>query len=861
MEKTIKNDVSEILTPKRLKTEIDYDYLKQIKDDENALYKYIEDNFVQDKYKVGSKHPFKNKCAGMKKICEVLGLIPSQDQFIFMMAEYQYVNNQAAAGAGKTTFSQLGVIKEKFLNGIDGKEVLCIAYNRRAAEDMLIRHTQLVNKLLDKYKGTAFKMDTYIETYTYHSFASFLVDEYKDEYRNKLGIFLKDKDYILSDSECRKIMETATHRYLTTDCRDEGIDLKFRKAPNVHISNLLSMYAWKVETLHDDYKGAETATGFKELLEVFGNHENLDIIFEYYRKIKSEKCMCDFSDLLEFAYKLICEPEVMARIRKLFKYIVFDEFQDASNNMFRTIVTIVKGDESLGIPPSDIKIRVIGDSDQMLYAFRGVDLNTSLKFKEVFGEGSKILSMAVNRRCLQPIVELSDAIIQNNTDRIIKPILATRPVSLDPMDLGKEYEECNSKAIEPRLYKQESEYINQIVEDLKSMKPSELGETAIIYRNRVSSISIARRLFKEKIPFRVSRGIAPYQDAVSRAIKGTLDLLLTPTNTITASENLHRVIPKSKGITNLFIRQVCNRERAKFNSDKDAVLLNFWDFDFKVPQSNVQFHNRLSELRKLSSRVKSGEALSTLIPDIVNVIDMRSLRFSDSMPPEFIIPEIIEDFKVDTDYREFVKELSSKLEDYKDKSESFKAVELTTFHSTKGLEFDTVYMIDMDDEQFPGRELSECEGNPALEHASIESCRRLLYVAVTRARNKLVIYISANNPSRFVHEFPDKFIPEEIRGILSSVNITDTEEKINLVEDSGVIVDEEMKIPDSSYLSSLNVISLECGNLNISGYFDGFVHAGDYLYDNKIEEDRLKKKQKASELLDDSIFDELFGGE
>ena len=259
--------------------------------------------------------------------------------------------------------------------------------------------------------------------------------------------------------------------------------------------------------------------------------------------------------------------------------------------------------------------------------------------------------------------------------------------------------------------------------------------------------------------------------------------------------------------------------------------------------------------------MKSGEALSTLIPDIVNVIDMRSLRFSDSMPPEFIIPEIIEDFKVDTDYREFVKELSSKLEDYKDKSESFKAVELTTFHSTKGLEFDTVYMIDMDDEQFPGRELSECEGNPALEHASIESCRRLLYVAVTRARNKLVIYISANNPSRFVHEFPDKFIPEEIRGILSSVNITDTEEKINLVEDSGVIVDEEMKIPDSSYLSSLNVISLECGNLNISGYFDGFVHAGDYLYDNKIEEDRIKKKQKASELLDDSIFDELFGGE
>ena len=154
------------------KTEIDYDYLKQIEGNDDALYEYIGKEFVYEGYKSNKGHSFKNKCKGMRQICKILGLEPSQDQFIFVMAEYPYINNQAVAGAGKTTFSQLRAIKEKFLNKVQGAEILSIAYNRRAAEDMKIRHEQLINKLNEKYKGTAFHLDSYIETYTYHSFSS-----------------------------------------------------------------------------------------------------------------------------------------------------------------------------------------------------------------------------------------------------------------------------------------------------------------------------------------------------------------------------------------------------------------------------------------------------------------------------------------------------------------------------------------------------------------------------------------------------------------------------------------------------------------------------------------------------------------
>lgn len=854
----INEELNEILgNEKSHKTEIDYDYLAQIEGDDNALYDYIEREFVQDIYKKKSNHSFRNKCKGMRQICRILGLEPSADQFIFVMAEYMYINNQAVAGAGKTTFSQLRAIKEKFLNGLQGSEILSIAYNKRAAEDMRMRHHHLISKLNEKYKGTGFNLDTYIETYTFHAFANFLVDEYKSEYSSKLGVMLKEKDYLITDSSVRNLMNQAVTRLFKNECKSDKIEEKFRKASNQYISDLVSMYAWRTETLNYDYEGADKANGYKNILEVFETNHNLDAIFSHYKNLKREQCVCDYSDLLDYCYILLCQKPVMSRIRKLFKYIIFDEFQDTSNNMFRSIALICKGNESLGIPKSDIKLTVIGDSDQMLYSFRGVDLNTSLNFKEVFGENeSKILSMAINRRCLKPIVDLSASIIRNNKERIIKPILSIKPNSIDPDDVGKSYRECKYKAIQPFTYKNESEYIERIVTDLKEMSSLELGETAIIYRNRISSVMIARRLFKENIPFKVSRGIAPFKDSLSKSILGTLALLSNPTNSIMAFENLPRLLPKSRGITNLYIRDICKRERLRFSSDKDAILLNFWDYRFNIPENNTNFHNRLKSLRELSLRVRKGEPLSTLIEDVLEMIDMRALKFSDSMPPDYVIPDIISDFKVEESYRDFNIELTKKLEDYKDRSESFHAVELTTFHSTKGLEFDNVYIIDMEDSQFPGRELDECDGDEGRIAEAIESCRRLLYVAVTRARNKLVICISANNPSRFILEFPDEFIPEEVSKVLNSGIVLKPEEKVEIVSKS----EQFNNIPDESYLKNLNVITISCGEYNVTGYFDGFIHAGDYEYDNKQNEDYNKKVDKAEELLGTDLFSDIFGG-
>lgn len=843
---------------KTVSTEIDYEYLDSIEGNDEALYKYIEDNFVDEEHKKKGGHSFISKCKGMRQLCNVLGLVPSPDQFIFTMADFQYINNQAVAGAGKTTFSQLRAIKEKFLNKIKGTEILCIAYNRRAAQDMKIRHAQLIEKLLDKYKNTAFKMDTYIETYTYHSFANFLVDEYKVEYASKLGVILKDKDYLITDSQVKNFMSQAVDRFLKSVNTDDMMIEKYKKNYNNIISDLISMYAWRVETLHYDFETAESVTAYQNLIEVFYSNGNLISIFELYKDIKRERTVCDYSDLLEFCWILLQQKPVMLRIRKLFKYIIFDEFQDASNSMFRSISLICKGDESIGIPPSDIRLTVIGDSDQMLYSFRGVELSTSLKFKENFGEDrSKILSMALNRRCLQPIVELSGDIIKNNKERVVKPIRAYRPVSMNPNDAGKSYEECETKAVRMFPYKRNTEYLQQIVDEVKDMNYLELGETAIIYRNKVSSIMISRELFKNRIPFKVSKGISPYQDTFSKAILGSLALLSNPTNSVMASENLTKLLPKSKGITNAYIRDVCKRERIRFNADKNAELLNFWDYNFGVPQNNISWHNKMQVLRKLSLEVKQGKPMKELVPKIVDCLEMRALKFSDSMPPDNCLADILSDFDSELSYREFNAELNKKLEEFKERAESFNAIELTTFHSTKGLEFNNVYIIDMDDDQFPGRELGECDKDPEKEEIALESCRRLLYVAVTRARNNLTIFVDANNPSRLIKEFPEKFVPEDVERLLKDTAVEAPKEEVKLINSNQ---NQYSNVPDDMYLDSLNVVSLDVGTYHIEGYFDGFIHQGDYAQKKLEEAERNRKEEAASNILEEDTFWNMFEG-
>lgn len=828
-------------------TEIDYEYLKQIEGDYDALYKYIADNFIQERYRP-KKTSVEKQCKVMMQVCNQLGLKPSFDQFIFIMTDYRFVNNQAVAGAGKTTFCQLRAIKEKLINKRAGNEILSIAYNKEAEQDMLNRHRVLVTKLNNKYKGKL-NMDPYIETYTFHSFAYNWIEEYRDAYPNIIKLRLKN--WLILEQEALKIMQSATEMWL-----DDNPVLASKiqgKAFFALVKDLAALKQWQEETLDFELSDAATNPIFKETLEKVKTVDAIKQIFNYYTKLKEKRMVIDFGDVLNKFYELLKQPEVLNRIRRLYKYIIFDEFQDCSNSMLRTLHLMVNGDEKLGIPKADdIKLTIIGDVDQCLYAFRGVSVDNSLKFKEMFGaDDTKIVSMSTNRRCLAPIVDLSAEIIERNVKRIKKPITPIRQNSILEVDEGKPFQKCRYKAVEFKPYKLESEYTEQIINDLRQMKSTELGDTAILYRNRSSSIMIAIELFKAGIPFVVNKGIAPYQDMYSASILQVLEMCANPTNYMFAERTLPKVLPKFKGVTSQFIRTVCQKEKERYDKDKDADSKRFWEYDFGMAQTNNNFSRKLNELQELNAAIRSGEPMYRLVNVVCSLLDTNALKFSENMPAEHLWPTIVENFMVDKPYREFIRELYDKLEIYKEKSQDFNAVKLTTFHSTKGLEYGTVYLIDLEDSIFPGREIEECEGNTELELNATESSRRLFYVAITRAKNKMVGYVSSDNPCRFMVDVSNEYLTPELITAINSVkseNIVESnEEKVEVIKENLGI--DSSKVNNSAYLETLDVVQIEYNGRILEGYYDGFIHVGDYVKIQVEEEERKRKEQKAQELL------------
>ena len=828
-------------------TEIDYDYLKKIDGDYDALYQYIEDNFIHEKYKP-KKTTVVKQCKVMMQVCQQLGLKPSFDQFIFIMTDYRFVNNQAVAGAGKTTFCQLRAIKEKLINKRAGNEILSIAYNKEAEQDMLNRHRSLVNKLNMKYKGKL-NMDTYIETYTFHSFAYNWIDEYKDMFPKIIR--LRQKNWLILEQEAMGIMQSALEMWL--DDYPQFKDKISGKTFHALVKDLMSVQQWQAETLDFNLSDAATNPFFKETLEKVKSVEAIKQIFYYYQRLKEKRCVIDFGDVLNKFYELLKEPVVLNRIRRLYKYIIFDEFQDCSNSMLRTLHLLVNGDEKLGIPKAeDIKLTIIGDVDQCLYAFRGVSVDNSLKFKEMFGEeDTKIVSMSTNRRCLAPVVNLSAEIIEKNKKRIDKPIVPIRPNSLLDTDYDKPYEKCKYKAVEFKPYKLESDYTEQIIADLRNMTSTELGQTAILYRNRSSSIMIALELFKAGIPFIVNKGITPYQDMYSASILQVLEMCANPTNYKFAERTLPKVLPKFRGMNSQTIRDICVKEKAKYDKDKDADSKKFWDYDFGIALTNGSFARKLNELQELNAAIRRGDPMNKLVHTVCGLLDTSALKFSENMPAEHLWPVIVENFLVDKPYREFIRELYDKLEIYQEKSQDFNAVKLTTFHSTKGLEYNTVYLIDLEDSVFPGREIAECEGNSELEANATESSRRLFYVAVTRAKNKMIGYVSTDNPCRFMTSISQKYMTPELVTAMKSVS---TKSPVETYEEKVEVKQEHMGINSSaidneSYLATLQVVELQYNGRSLEGYYDGFIHVGDYARIKVEEEEKEKRERKAQELL------------
>lgn len=452
---------------------------------------------------------------------------------------------------------------------------------------------------------------------------------------------------------------------------------------------------------------------------------SLKIYYIYEDKLKSSNSM-DFDDLLLLPIELFKKhPLVLKEYQKRFQYILIDEYQDTNQAQYKLIKII-------WTPKTDLC--VVGDESQSIYSFRGANFKNILNFEKDYKNAQTIL-LEKNYRSTQTILNVANDIIKNNTEKKEKNLWTSNSIGNKVIykELQNDFEEANYVVLEiKRLIK---EGVNK-------------NEIAILYRTNAQSRKIEEAILKENIPYKVVGSVYFYNRKEIKDLIAYLKLIYNKADDL----SLLRIINEPRrGIGAKTIENLHNKAVEENKSLYDAI----------TEKKELEFKKIIEELTLKSERL-------TLVELVDLVLDKSGLRKSlqNKGVAEEIRLENLEEFKsIAKEFQErqgilsledFLYEISlvTDIAEYKDNE----LLTLMTIHSAKGLEFDYVFIVGMEEELFPHRN----------SYDNIEEERRLCYVAVTRARKRLwlvgakrrMIFGDVLNalPSRFIDEINKDYL-------------------------------------------------------------------------------------------------------
>jgi len=471
-------------------------------------------------------------------------------------------------------------------------------------------------------------------------------------------------------------------------------------------------------------------------------------VYSMYEKQCQKEGVVDFAELLLRCLELLQKNvAIREHYQSIFKHILVDEFQDTSKLQYQWL-KLLTSDESF--------IFAVGDDDQSIYGFRGAspgnmkDLQKDFKIKNV-------IKLEQNYRSKNNILNAANAIINNNKDRLGKNLWA----SSGDGDLIRQY-----TALDDRL---EATYL---VDEIKMMHRagSRYDQIAILYRNNAQSRVIEMAMVSNQIPYRVYGGLRFFERA---EIKHTLAYLRLISNKNDDSAFLRIVNFPPRGIGARSIEQL--DDYAKRNDCSMWEAAKIFSSENKSPKISIfisliqnledQIHgngidesidsiNTYSGLKEHYAKDKDGGSRIENLDELVSaaksyMIDSREEN------PEHVLTE--NQSLALAEFLDYTSLESGELQ----ASAGDDALQLMTIHSSKGLEFDVVFITGLEDGLCPHE-------RSLLEQKGIEEERRLMYVAVTRARNKLYLSLAQsrmtygqpryNLPSRFLDEIPEELI-------------------------------------------------------------------------------------------------------
>ena len=613
----------------------------------------------------------------------------------------------AGAGSGKTrvlTHRIAYLIEEK---GVNPWNIMAITFTNKAAGEMKERVENLVGFGSEQ-----------IWVSTFHSTCVRILRRYIDRlgYSNNFTIYDTDDQKSVMRDVCKRL----------------NIDTKLYKERNI-----LS----QISKAKDEFMSPEQYSLANQ--GDFSKKRITDAYKSYQAQLKSNNAL-DFDDLLFKTVELFTNnPDILEQYRNRFKYIMVDEYQDTNTVQFK-FISLLAGEHR--------NLCVVGDDDQSIYKFRGANIKNILNFEKVFPD-ARVIKLEQNYRSTQTILNAANEVIKNNTERKDKKLWT------DHGDGEKISFKMLDNAQEEAIFA--ADEIDKYVKDNHAYK-----DCACLYRTNAQSRLLEEAFMRKNIPYKIVGGVNFYQ---RKEIKDVLAYLKTVDNGMDDLAVKRIINIPKRGIGAATIEKI--QTFADYNgcSFYDAIKDEYCIANIGRSAEKVRnFGGYIQTLRTKKNYISVSELIEEILEDTGYIAELKAENTDEALDRISNIEELVSKA---ADYEQKTEEpnLSGFLEevalvaDIDSLDENSDYVVLMTIHSAKGLEFPNVFLCGMEDGLFPGY-MTIMSDDPS----DMEEERRLCYVAITRAMEKL--HISAakqrmihgetqyNRVSRFVKEIPRELL-------------------------------------------------------------------------------------------------------
>ncbi len=618
----------------------------------------------------------------------------------------------AGAGSGKTrtlTYRVAYLLE----NGIDPRNILLLTFTNKAARQMLDRVANLLPIDASGIWGG-----------TFHSVGNRMLRRHG----SALGY---NSGFTIMDREDQKDL-------INTVVASAGIDPKEIRFPKGDVLAEIFSFVVNTETPLEELL-AEKFPYFLPLLEKI-----TDVHARYEKKKKATNSV-DFDDLLEKTLSMLQKHEGIASFyRRQFQFILVDEYQD-TNKIQADLIDLLAREHR--------NVMVVGDDAQSIYSWRGANFQNILEFPKRYPD-AKVFKIEMNYRSVPEILEVANAAITANVEQFKKNLQPTR----------------ESNAVKPAVValnegSEQAQFIAQRILELRD-EDVDLNEIAVLYRAHYHALELQLELSRRGIPYQITSGIRFFEQAHIKDVISFIRFVANPRDEV-AFKRMVKLLP---GIGNRSAENLWNAwdkslsERGEITSWSERLLA--MNVSAKSKKHWTQLSHTLDEIAPGGQPNPPSEMITSVVEAIYD--DYAKVSFTNYELRREDLNQLAAFARQFKDVNEFLSQLALisnvDAEAAPNQTGDNEAVNLSTVHQAKGLEFHTVFVIWLTDGMFPSSRSMD-------QRKDLEEERRLFYVAITRAKDELYLTYPHmrltggygdvfQRPSRFLKEIPNKLVED-----------------------------------------------------------------------------------------------------